>query len=911
MAEPTPEDLLFDLLDRRERGEAVDLDALCARHPAQAARLRELERDWRLAQGVTSDSELEADPRDDAVPPLRTDVDASLLAQLRERGENAGRYAIEGELGRGGMGVVLRVFDRDLRRKLAMKVMPDAVRERSGRLARFLEEAQVNGQLDHPGIVPVHELGLDRDGRVYFTMKLVRGETLEHVIAALARGEGDWNATRVVGVLLRVCEAMAFAHAKGVVHRDLKPSNVMVGRFGETYVMDWGVARVLGAPSGGSDPKFDSASVSSDRREQAQRSSAAAYLTHEGDVVGTPAYMPPEQAAGEIARIGPPADVYAIGAMLYHLLSGHMPYAEPGAPRNGAAVRQRLLEGPPVPLPRTAPPELAAICAKAMERSLDRRYPSMLALADDLRAYLEGRVVSAHATGALAELRKWIARNRATATAGLVAVLALIAVGVVQSLRRLEVEAERERVAERKSEFDQLAGKVYLERARAAADELYPAIPSRRADLQRWLDVEWARLEALRPRIDATIARIEDRVGRDRSVDDGPEGESQRFLHATLTQLAADIDAMARTERESVRARLAYADRLATLGADHPAARVRWADATAAIARADGVVASVLYRDARIELTPQLGLVPIGMNPVTKLWEFYDLRSACDLGAQDPATVAIPTHDAAGNPVGVADPGLVFVLLPGGAFDCGAIPADGGDPDGDPRAADDEGVRRVTLAPFFIARHEVTKGQWRRWTGNDPSFYRDGPPYDGDPDPMGPTHPVEQGPWPDADRTLRRAGLALPTEAQWEYAARAGTRSAWWSGREPSALAGVANVLDRRAEAQFPGWGRQEGDFDDGYCSLSPVGTFRANAFGLHDVHGNVWEWCADAYSRSIGASRDGDGLASGGDPTVRVLRGGSFNDPASLARCSSRSSQDGSIRTPAIGLRAVRALER
>lgn len=909
MADPTPEDLLFDLLDRRERGEIVDLDALCARHPLQAARLRELERDWRLAQGVTSDSvdPIDAAP-DEAVTPLRTDgVDSTLLDALRARGNPAQRYAVEGELGKGGMGVVLRVFDRDLRRRLAMKVLPDALRDRGDRLVRFLEEAQVNGQLDHPGIVPVHELGLDADGRVYFTMKLVRGITLERVFAEHARGDGEWNTTRVVAVLLRVCEAMAFAHAKGVIHRDLKPANVMVGRYGETYVMDWGIARVLGEPRADGDARSDSAAVSSERKDRADAPDAAAWMTHEGDLVGTPAYMPPEQAAGELARIGPAADVYAVGAMLYHLLSGHVPYVEPGTRPNAPALRRKLLEGPPPPLRADAPAELVAICGKAMERSLDRRYASMAALADDLRAYLEGRVVQAHATGALAELRKWIARNRATATAILVAVLALIAVGISQALRRIEVEAERERVAARKAEFDQLAGMVYLERARSAASELHPAVPARRAALRRWLDEDWARLASLRPRIDATVARIEGRVGGAHG-DDGQEGESQRFLLATLTRLAADIDRMAADERASVLARLEYAERLEAMGFEHPGARVSWADAAAAVARADGVVASVLYGGSTIALAPQLGLVPIGMNPITRLWEFYDLRSACDLRAgTDPRDVPIPTLDERGDPTGVVDGGIVFVLLPGGAFECGAR-SDG--EDADARAADDEGLRSVRLTPFFCARHEVTKGQWTRLAGSDPSFYRPGPPYDGDPDPVGPTHPVEQVAWPEAELTLRRNGLALPTEARWEYAARAGSRTAWWSGREPRDLAGVANVLDRRAEARFPGWGRQEGDFDDGYCSPAPIGRFRANAFGLHDVHGNVWEWCLDPYARTPSGSRAADGLALGGDPALRVMRGGSFNDPATLARSSSRSPQDGSIRTPAIGLRAVRPLD-
>ena len=156
------------------------------------------------------------------------------------------------------MGTILRVWDGDLRRNLAMKVMhgrgvgSSSPGEGAGgavdqeRLGRFLEEAQITGQLDHPGVVPVHDLGIDSKGRCYFTMRFVRGRELKEVFDLAREHKEGWTRTKVLGAILKVCEAMAYAHSKGVVHRDLKPANVMVGRFGETYVMDWGLARVLG-----------------------------------------------------------------------------------------------------------------------------------------------------------------------------------------------------------------------------------------------------------------------------------------------------------------------------------------------------------------------------------------------------------------------------------------------------------------------------------------------------------------------------------------------------------------------------------------------------------------------------------------------------------------------------------------
>ena len=166
------------------------------------------------------------------------------------------RFLLEGEIGQGGMGAVLRIHDRFLNRRLAMKVLLERAAPRDDEekklahqlLGRFLEEAQVTSQLDHPGVVPVHELGLDANGKVWFTMRLVKGRTASEVFADAFAGANDWTLTRALEVVLKVCDTMAYAHDKGVLHRDLKPSNVMVGRFGEVYVMDWGLAKVLGQP---------------------------------------------------------------------------------------------------------------------------------------------------------------------------------------------------------------------------------------------------------------------------------------------------------------------------------------------------------------------------------------------------------------------------------------------------------------------------------------------------------------------------------------------------------------------------------------------------------------------------------------------------------------------------------------
>ncbi len=443
--------LLEDYMARRLRGEEPDFQVMLEAHPEHAERLREEVRVWEGVVGMLDG--LARDERSSAVAgalsgerPVSSVAEVPLLRdtleRLARRHGTFGRYALKSEVGRGGMGAVLRVWDEDLRRHLAMKVvLPDGTLPPTPAqaspdprlLGRFFEEAQITAQLDHPGIVPVHELGLTNDGRVYFTMKLVQGRDL-HRIFELSRAGGEgWSLTRAVGTILKVCEAMGYAHHKGVVHRDLKPSNVMVGNWGEVYVMDWGLARILGRlDSHDLRPEVEKRSTGSEirsgREEARESDTESPLLTADGTVLGTPAYMPPEQAAGKIEEVNVRSDVYAVGAMLYHLLAGHPPYFH-AKPLVRRAVLLAVLQGPPPSLFRLDPdvqPELAAICEKAMARESAERYAAMSELAEDLRAFLERRVVHAYETGALAEFKKWVARNRTLAATILTAIVLLL-----------------------------------------------------------------------------------------------------------------------------------------------------------------------------------------------------------------------------------------------------------------------------------------------------------------------------------------------------------------------------------------------------------------------------------------------------------------------------------------------------
>jgi len=270
--------LYAEYLARRASGERVDLDDLCARHPEHDTALRVLA--------------LAADPAEveTAAPGLEAMIREKLgggVPLARLPGGRAERYTIRREIARGGMGVIHEVWDEDLGRALAMKVI-----QNPAGVERFLEEARIAGRLDHPGVLPVHELGLDAEGRAFFTMPLIEGKDLEQVLREAISGKEGWTVTRALEVLVKVCDTLAYAHSKEVIHRDLKPQNIMVGRFGETYVMDWGLARVLGE-----------AGADRSRRPGSAEEHGAARSPHRtwaGTVLGTPAYMPPEQAAGDL-----------------------------------------------------------------------------------------------------------------------------------------------------------------------------------------------------------------------------------------------------------------------------------------------------------------------------------------------------------------------------------------------------------------------------------------------------------------------------------------------------------------------------------------------------------------------------------------------------------------------------------
>ncbi|MEM9380109.1 MAG: serine/threonine-protein kinase [Planctomycetota bacterium] len=467
-------DLYAEFRLRLDDGEELSLDDFVGEHPVFEEDLREVDRnERRLSQmsGVFgigssvdalasdpagSDGSNASDPGLPPTPPIAEPTPApspgqssvqpggkkrtaprrtrELIDHIVSRRNPFTRYSVERKVGQGSMGEVFRVWDHDLRRTLAMKILsrgfgPARTEQHERTLTRFVAEAQVTSQLDHPSIVPVHDFGVSPDGQAYFTMKLVKGRELlsvidEHHDARRTGEETDWSLHRLVATIHRICEAMSYAHHKGVLHRDLKPTNIMVGRYGAVYVMDWGLARILGSDHqdvllAGGDITFR---VTSDRDGILREAKESKDKTRRGASVGTPAYMSPEQASGRAEAIDERADVYGVGAILYHVVAGHAPYTEPGKRAAVEAVLFRLQQGPPAAIDAVAPhapAELRSIIRTAMARAPESRFQSMEQLAQELAAYLEGRTAGEGGPGSGAKGRRV---RVAAAVAGVAAV---------------------------------------------------------------------------------------------------------------------------------------------------------------------------------------------------------------------------------------------------------------------------------------------------------------------------------------------------------------------------------------------------------------------------------------------------------------------------------------------------------
>mgnify|MGYP000897045726 FL=1 len=397
-------------------------------------------------------------------------------------GDAAHRYELEAEHGRGGIGRVVRARDKHLGRTVAVK---ELLRTNELAEALFVREAMITARLQHPGIVPVHEAGRWPNGDPYYVMKMVSGRTLKEVIAE-TRSLADRLA--LLPHVIAVAEAVGYAHSQDVIHRDLKPANVLLGDYGETIVIDWGLARDLRA---------------SDVTPQPGATGSGDGRTVTGRVVGTPQYMSPEQARGD--AVDARADVYALGAMLYEVLSGKAPVGGDSAQQ----IIDRVLAGPPPHLRKVVagmPADLDAIVAKAMARAPADRYATAKELAADLKRFQTGQLVTAQVYGRWSLLRRWVHKNRGYVALGTVAVaaLAMIAIGLVRRV------VEERQIAEARGRQAQIAAtKAEARKNELVLAQAQAAIPHDPTATLAWLKNFPVLDDATLPAIAAMIEEAE------------------------------------------------------------------------------------------------------------------------------------------------------------------------------------------------------------------------------------------------------------------------------------------------------------------------------------------------------------------------------------------------------------------
>lgn len=808
-----------------------------------------------------------------------------VLEQLRltattETGSWIGPYELREKIGEGGMGEVYAAEQlAPVVRRVALKLIKRGM-DSAAVVTRFEAERQALARMTHPNVAQVYDGGSADDGRPYFVMEFVEGEPItefcdRHGLSTRARLE----------LFLQVCDGVQHAHQRGLIHRDLKPSNLLVTScdgVATAKIIDFGVAR---ATSG--------------------RLTEHTMQTLVGQVVGTLDYMSPEQADPTGVDIDTRSDIYSLGVVLYELLAGVLPFEEyrTGKPLSEWMQAIREKEPPTVSTRRgSRQGDLDWICVKALEKDADRRYQSAADLADDVRRHLAHEPVLAGRPGPAYRARKFVRRHRVGVAAAVLITAGVVAgvVGIVAG--RLDADAAEQRRLTQRPYAD--AHRLKMLEARAD-DELWPSRPRTAADVAAWINA----LDRWTDDARALAATLPDH---------------QNDLAATMTRAAATTDEQARqaalTDLVAGLSRLSDESK-GLLGGPHAVSPEHgWSIARRLeFARAlqrdfdDGGTHAEAWREARtairdsklyrgFELEPQVGLIPIAEN-AKGLWEFAHLMTGA------------PARRVNGQLVWTEDTGLVMVLIPGGEFQMG---------DG---LRGDRKPHRVELSPYFLSKYEMTQGQWKRLTGHNPSRYGpDGAEWKPEWLASGPPsllHPVEEVSWSDCmanygrgeflGRVLPRAGLTLPSEAQWEYAARAGSTTAFWSGSKAEDLDGVANVSDPYA-AENGGLEHappQPGTQPDGSTMHAPVHAYAANDFGLHNVHGNVFEWCLDGYSwGGYGQHRSKDPVVLGTDDSPRVYRGGSYRAPARGAGVAIRHYYPPQMRGHALGVRPAWVIE-
>jgi serine/threonine protein kinase/formylglycine-generating enzyme required for sulfatase activity len=840
------------------------LDALLRHGVKPSAELRaELETLWSGRKGFF--------PR----PTWRDDPEASLPPGLTPEAFPP-RYHPADTLGVGGMGLVLAVQDQLLGRVVAMKIAHRDL-SRASR-SRFLAEAQVVAQLQHPGIVPVYDLGELPSGEPYFTMPIVRGRTLSELIREVHRASTDgWRPTpggvtlqRLLWAFQQVCDAIGYAHSRGVVHRDLKPDNVIVGDHGETVVVDWGLAKVLGQPEVPMEPVEPVVT---------NRMTADGPSTMVGAVIGTLGYMPPEQARGELDKVDRRADVHALGATLYEILCDAPPFQAPDLFDTLTQVFDEPV--PPVMAPGLVPPELRELAQICIQKDPDQRPSDAEQVAKAVSAWLEGAGRRERAMAEVEKADKWLEEIDKLRT----------------ECHTLEREAQRvlSDLPARATAEAKYEGWRMQDRAREAAAEAEMLEVRRVEELSAALRTD--------PHLTEAHQRLADHF---RARHERAEASGDLRHAAELLQRLHNHDV------NSVHAAYLQGEGAVTLLTEPAGARViayRYEER-------DRRLVPILFKE--LGTTPLLeARLPMGSyrldleleGHVTVGYPVYLTRcgewTTVPPGSAEPVPIVLPE-------LGELGPDDRYV--PAGPFRAG----------GDPLAEWQRPEQRVWVDAFVIRRHPVTNGELIAFldalvdSGREEEALRYQPRFEAEAvfgrDPRGrfvlkpdsdghewlPDVPAVLVDWEAAvaftrwERARTGRPWRLPRELEWEKAARGadGRLYPWGNSFDPSWCA-QRDVLERpmpQVVEAFPG-------------DESP--------YGVRGMAGNVHEWCLDPFRRDGPRLEpiDAEEVPGVGEEHGRSLRGGSWHSAMRWARAACRAVVPAHVREAVVGFRLVRSI--